>query len=385
MCKIILRMRSRPVARLLYGEVWSNKETDQRVWRGKSLGRGELCLSENELCSKFAIGGAHFECISVSQLGGSRPSEMAGNAFKTNMVWWNYIRSTKNIAIKKRFSKKTCVALNRSFNILQATQRAGSSICQSWREFSYLPTVKITIQIQCFAENYGKQTPKGILLRNETMSCRHTKSSFYTLRRLRHILWKESSLETQEQSVGSGEKAGQKFSSTGERALGPYQTISKTSGGCQLLIGPKKCFVLLCPIGEHISRVLFMCSYTRAIVSIMACVAHAPKKCTQSGNFQFDFKFPSDFKLLSVWKLKMFFQKIQASAYNRYSRLHQPRLAYIFMRKFLKDTTTADSHENVAWKSELIFFSASIVFIPTNLLCQMQPNSSGAEFLSTIS
>ena len=52
------------------------------------------------------------------------------------------------------------------------------------------------------------------------MSCRHTKSSFYTLRRLRHILWKESSLETQEQSVGSGEKAGQKFSSTGERAPG---------------------------------------------------------------------------------------------------------------------------------------------------------------------
>ena len=220
MCKIILRMRSRPVARLFYGEVRSNKETDQRVWRGKSLGRGELCLSENELCSKFAIGGAHFECISVSQLGGSRPSEMAGNAFKTNMVWWNYILSTKNIAIKKRFSKKTCVALNRSFNILQATQRAGSSICQSWREFSYLPTVKITIQIQCFAENYGKQTPKGILLRNQTMSCRHTKSSFYTLRRLRHILWKESSLETQEQSVGSGEKAGQKFSSMGERAPG---------------------------------------------------------------------------------------------------------------------------------------------------------------------
>ena len=87
MCKIILRMRSRPVARLFYGEVRSNNETDQRVWRGKSLGRGELCLSENELCSKFAIGGAHFECISVSQLGGSRPSEMAGNAFKTNMVW----------------------------------------------------------------------------------------------------------------------------------------------------------------------------------------------------------------------------------------------------------------------------------------------------------
>ena len=57
---------------------------------------------------------------------------------------------------------------------------------------------------------------------------------------------------------------------------------------------------------------------------------------------------------------------------------------YIY-REFLKDTTTADSHENVAWKSEFIFFSVSIVIIPTRLLCQMQVNSSGAEFLSTIS
>ena len=52
---------------------------------------------------------------------------------------------------------------------------------------------------------------------------------------------------------------------------------------------------------------------------------------------------------------------------------------------FLKDTTTADSHENVAWKSEFIFFSVSIMIILTCLLCQMQANSSGAEFLSTIS
>ena len=51
----------------------------------------------------------------------------------------------------------------------------------------------------------------------------------------------------------------------------------------------------------------------------------------------------------------------------------------------LKDTTTADSHENVALKSEFKFFSVSIVIIPTRLLCQMQANSSGAEFLSTIS
>ena len=63
-----------------------------------------------------------------------------------------------------------------------------------------------------------------------------------------------------------------------------------------------------------------MCSHTTAVVSITACLAHAPKKCTQSGNFQFDIKSPSDFKILSARKLcKDAFPKIQASAYNRYS------------------------------------------------------------------
>ena len=52
-----------------------------------------------------------------------------------------------------------------------------------------------------------------------------------------------------------------------------------------------------------------MSSYTTAIDSITACLAHAPKKCTQSGNFQFDIKSPSDFKILSTRKLKTLFQK----------------------------------------------------------------------------
>ena len=59
-----------------------------------------------------------------------------------------------------------------------------------------------------------------------------------------------------------------------------------------------------------------MCLYMTGIVSITACLAHAPKKCTQSGNCHFDLKSPSD---------------------------------------------------------------------PTRLLCQIQANAYGAEFLSTIS
>ena len=38
-------------------------------------------------------------------------------------------------------------------------------------------------------------------------------------------------------------------------------------------------------------------------------LGYAPKKCTQSGNFQFDIKSPSDFKVLSARKLKTLFQK----------------------------------------------------------------------------
>ena len=65
-----------------------------------------------------------------------------------------------------------------------------------------------------------------------------------------------------------------------------------------------------CALSAHsFSWVLFVSLYTTAIVSITACLAHAPKKCTQSGNFQFDIKSPSDFKTLSARKLKTLFQK----------------------------------------------------------------------------
>ena len=38
--------------------------------------------------------------------------------------------------------------------------------------------------------------------------------------------------------------------------------------------------------------------------------------------------------------------------------------------EILKDTTTADSHKKVAWKSEFTFFLVSIAIIPTRLLSQ---------------
>ena len=53
---------------------------------------------------------------------------------------------------------------------------------------------------------------------------------------------------------GREKKRDESFKVRAKEPLGTYslRTISKTSSGCQLLIGHKKCFVLLCPIGEHI-------------------------------------------------------------------------------------------------------------------------------------
>ena len=124
-----------------------------------------------------------------------------------------------------------------------------------------------------------------------------------------------------------------------------------------------------------------MSSYTTAIVSITACLAHAPKKCTQSGNFQFDIKSPSDFKILSARKLKTLFQKYKLELTTGIHACIDH--AFVNIREFNMPrqlTTTKTSHEE--WTH---IFSVSIVIIPTHLLCQMQANSSGAEFLSTIS
>ena len=125
-------------------------------------------------------------------------------------------------------------------------------------------------------------------------------------------LWPSS--ETQGQSVGSGEKAGGKFSSTGERAPGYRLSLNYFQKFKQMPApdwAKKKCFLLLCPIGEHelTKRTQEIRGYTTTIVAITACLDHAPKKCTQSANFQFDIKSPSDFKILSARKLKTLFQK----------------------------------------------------------------------------
>ena len=129
--------------------------------------------------------------------------------------------------------------------------------------------------------------------------------------------------------VASWETLGQSVGRVGRKAKEPlgtdsHRAISKNSSGCRLLIGDKKCFVFFCPISEQfllssfrefihdgrsLSNIIFDRPLTTAIVSITDCLAHAPKKCTESGNFQFDIKSLSDFKILSARKIKTLFQK----------------------------------------------------------------------------
>ena len=52
---------------------------------------------------------------------------------------------------------------------------------------------------------------------------------------------------------GRGKRRDESFQAQAEKPLGTdsHRTISKRSSECCLLIGHKKCFVLLCPIGEQ--------------------------------------------------------------------------------------------------------------------------------------
>ena len=127
----------------------------------------------------------------------------------------------------------------------------------------------------------------------------------------------------------AGEKARRKFSSTGGKApelptlTGPFPNDQANVGSW---LGTKNAFYYCAQSANSISWVLFVNSYTTAVDSITACRAHTPKKCTQSGNFQFDKNSPESFQNTFYPKTKDTFPKIQAWAYNRYSRLHRSRL-----------------------------------------------------------
>ena len=113
-------------------------------------------------------------------------------------------------------------------------------------------------------------------------------------------LWSMHPRRPRGSQSGREERRDESFQVRAKEPLGTdsHRTISKNSSGCRLLIGHKKCFVLLCPIGENISmssfRVFVHDGYCLDHGLSSVLLAYAPKKCTQSGNFQFDIKSPSD-------------------------------------------------------------------------------------------
>ena len=134
-----------------------------------------------------------------------------------------------------------------------------------------------------------------------------------------------------------------------------HRTISKNSSECRLLIGHKKCFVLLCPIGEQ-----FLLSSFGEFVHDTYCLDHGLSgSCTKEmhvvSKLSVWYKIPIWFKNTVCPKTKDAFPKIQAWAYNRYSHFHLSRLC-VNIKEFLKDTTRTDNHEIVAWKREFTFF-----------------------------
>ena len=110
--------------------------------------------------------------------------------------------------------------------------------------------------------------------------------NFTPVRNLATVSCTRASSETQGQSVGSGEKVGRKFSSTGERAPG-YRLSPNYFQKFKQMPAPDWAQKMLCIIVPN--RRAHLLSSFRVFVHdgyCTACRGHAPKKCTQSGNFQ---------------------------------------------------------------------------------------------------
>ena len=142
------------------------------------------------------------------------------------------------------------------------------------------------------------------------------------------------SSETQGQSVGSGKRRDESFQVGAKEPLGTHshRTISKHSNWRRLLIGHKKWFVLLCPIGEQ-----SLLSSFREFVHDYYCRDHGLsgsciKEMHAVRKLSVWCKIPIWFRNTVCPKTKDALPNIQVWAYQRYSRLHRSRLGAI--RKF---------------------------------------------------
>ena len=117
--------------------------------------------------------------------------------------------------------------------------------------------------------------------------------------------------------------------------------------------------------------------WIRPIDSITACLAHALKKCTQSGNSQININSP--FQNTVYPKTKTLFQKYELELTTGIHTCIDH--VFVNIREFTRQLTATKTSDE-KW---IHICSVSVVIIPPCLLCQMQAKSSGAEFLSAIS
>ena len=94
---------------------------------------------------------------------------------------------------------------------------------------------------------------------------------------------------------GLEKRRDESFQAQAEKPLGTdsHRTISKWSSEYWLLIGHKKCFVLLCPIGEK-HLLSYFCEFVHYGYRLDHGLSSSctKEKCTKSGNFQFDINSP---------------------------------------------------------------------------------------------
>ena len=93
---------------------------------------------------------------------------------------------------------------------------------------------------------------------------------------------------------GRKKRPDESFQAQADEALGadshrPFPNGQANAGSW---LGTKNALYYCAQSTSSISWVLFVSSYATAIDPITACLAYAPKKCTQLGNFQFDINSP---------------------------------------------------------------------------------------------
>ena len=84
-----------------------------------------------------------------------------------------------------------------------------------------------------------------------------------------------------------------KFKTTGPWVPTLTELFPKIQTDAGSWLGTKNSLYYCAQSANSFSWVPFVSSYTTTTVSITPCMANAPEKCTQSGNFQFDIKSPS--------------------------------------------------------------------------------------------